>query len=162
MTLIGMITELRRAGVRFVVIGGLAARAHGSSHITDDLDICYEPERDNVERLATTLAGWRAYLRGAEPGLPFAMDRDMIHRTPVMTLVTDLGAIDIMDRVQGVGEYAEVERQAVPAAIGGTEFLALDLPALLAAKRATRRPKDLDQIPELGALLELRRTGKRR
>ena len=28
-------------GVEFVVVGGLAMITHGSSHVTDDLDICF-------------------------------------------------------------------------------------------------------------------------
>jgi hypothetical protein len=35
-------------------------------------------------------------------------------------------------------------------------FRVLDLPALIAAKRATGRPKDVDQLPELEALLALK------
>ncbi len=43
--------------VRFVVVGGLAAAAHGSSRVTNDLDICYDAlDSKNVEALATVLA----------------------------------------------------------------------------------------------------------
>lgn len=164
MTLLGMADRLTAAGVRFVVIGGLAARAHGSARITEDLDICYDPAPDNVKRLAALLAEWHAYLRGVEPGLPFTMDERTFRTTPVMTLITDHGAIDVMDRVPGVGEYHDVARRSVEATNAGTRFRVLDLPALLDAKRATRRPKDQAQIPELEALLELleQRAKKRR
>jgi hypothetical protein len=37
-----------------------SARAHGSPRITEDLDICYEPSRTNVEKLAALLREWRA------------------------------------------------------------------------------------------------------
>ena len=155
MSLLGMVAGLVEAEIDFVVIGGLAARAHGSARITEDLDICYEPGATNVERLASLLREWHAYLRGVE-GLPFIMDERTFRDTPIMTLVTDRGALDVMDRVPGVGNYARVLEASVAISAGSTAFRALDLPALLAAKRATGRPKDLAQIPELEALLELR------
>ena len=159
---IAILEGLSRAGVRFVVVGGVAASVHGSARVTLDLDICYDPDRDNVRRLADVLAGWHAYLRGVEPGLPFAMDERMLHNTPVMTLVTDHGSLDVMDRVLGVGAFDKVLEASIAASAGGTTFRVLDLPALLAAKRATGRRKDVDQIPELEALLETRRRRKRR
>jgi len=50
-----MIEGLTTASVEFVVIGGVAARAHGSTRVTEDLDICYETEPENVDRLAALL-----------------------------------------------------------------------------------------------------------
>jgi len=151
-----MVSGLSQAGVRSVVIGGLAARAHGSTRITEDLDVCYDASPDNVRRLAQVLASWNAYLRGVEPGLPFVMDERMLRNTPVMTLVTDRGAIDIMDVVAGVGTYRDVLAASIEVMADRLAFRALDLPGLLAAKRAARRPRDLEQIPELEALLEMR------
>jgi hypothetical protein len=44
---------------------------------------------------------------------------------------------------------------------GRLRFRILDLPALIAAKRAVGRPKDREQLPELEALRELRRRRER-
>ena len=63
MSLLGMIQGLNRAGIRYVVIGGVAATAHGSVRVTDDLDICFESSKENREKLAEVLRTWRAYLR---------------------------------------------------------------------------------------------------
>jgi hypothetical protein len=156
-----MVSGLTDAGIEFVVIGGLAARAHGSPRITEDLDICYDPGSANVRSLAGLLREWNAYLRGVEPGLPFIMDERTFRDTPIMTLMTSHGALDVMDRVEGVGDFHRVRAASVPIASGALTFRALDLPALLAAKRATGRPKDIAQIPELEALLELRRKAGR-
>jgi hypothetical protein len=152
-----MITRLVEADVEFVVIGGLAARAHGSVRITEDLDICYNPTAENVGRLAAALRDWNPYLRNVDPGLPWTMDARAFRDTPVMTLITDHGAIDVMDRVEGVGDYAKVHAASVAVASDRVTFRALDLPGLLKAKRATGRPKDRDQIPELEALMQLTR-----
>jgi hypothetical protein len=123
---------------------------------------CYDPEADNRRRLAATLAAWGAYLRGVEPGLPFVMDDRTLRTTPVMTLITSQGSIDVMDRVLGVGEFADVLRDSEEVASGDLRFRVLSLAALIRAKRATRRRKDMDQLPELEALLELREKGEGR
>jgi hypothetical protein len=150
------IRALVEARVRFVVIGGVAAGLHGAGRATFDLDICYDPSEENRARLAAILAGWGAYLRGVEPGLPFTMDAKQLRIAPVMTLTTSTGDLDVMDRVAGVGEFDAVLAHSVETSVGELHFRILDLPALLAAKRASARPKDLAQLPELEALLALR------
>lgn len=159
MSLLGMVRGLTDARVEFVVIGGVAARAHGSVRVTEDLDICYSRDGANLDRLALLLAAWRAYPRGIEPGLPFIMDRRTLDNTMILTLITDQGELDLLDRVEGVGNFSAVRRAAVRVeAAGGLMFWALGLKALVRAKRATKRPRDLDQLPELEALLELRKS----
>jgi predicted nucleotidyltransferase len=152
-----IIGALTNAGVRFVVVGGVAAGVHGSTRVTFDLDICYDPAPENTERLATVLLGWHTYLRGLDPGLPFVMDATAFRITPVMTLTTDHGPLDVMDRVVGVGDYSDVLEHSVEVEAGDVRFRALSLAGLVNAKRAARRKKDLDQLPELEALLAMTR-----
>lgn len=159
MTLLGMAARLSEAGIRFVLIGGLAMRAQGSARLTEDLDICYDPAPDNVRALARLLAEWHAYLRGVEPGLPFVMDERTFRTTPVMTLITDHGAIDVMDEVAGVGKWPDVVADSEELEWSGTKMLVLSLRGLIKAKRGSARPKDLAQLPELEALLAMRRRG---
>ena len=45
-----IISVLNQGGVRFVVIGGVAMRLHGSSHITEDIDICYSRKAEDCPR----------------------------------------------------------------------------------------------------------------
>lgn len=153
------IAELLAAGARFVVVGGVAATIQGSARFTNDLDICYHPAPDNLEALVGLLRGWHAYLREVDPGLPFTLDVRALRTTPVMTLTTDLGDIDLLDRIPGIGGYADVLAASEPVRIEGIEFRALTLPALISAKKATGRAKDREHLIELEALLALRRTG---
>lgn len=154
-----MVAGLARAGVRCVVIGGVAGTAHGSRRVTDDLDICYDPEPDNRARLAELLAAWHAYPRGVEAGLPFVMDALTLERAPILTLTTDEGHLDCFDQVQGVGAYAAVAAASEPVTVGAVGFRVLALPALIKAKRAAGRPKDREGLLELEALLALKRRG---
>lgn len=157
MSLGGVLRGLTGAGVRFVVIGGVAGVAHGWSRITNDVDICYDPAPENRVRLARLLQSWHAYLRGVEPGFPFTMDARTLRDVPVLTLVTDEGDLDVMDRVQGVGEYAAVETGSQTIVIEGVPAPTLTLDALIASKRATGRRKDREALLELEALREERR-----
>ena len=156
MSFASMLRGLQSASIRFVVVGGLAATAHGSRRVTDDVDICYDTGDTNVERLASLLVKWKAYPRGIEEGLPFFMDARQFRTTPVMTLTTSQGFIDVLDMVKGVGDYEKCRDRSVQVEAFDIRFRVLDLPALIDAKRATGRPKDIDQLPELEALLALR------
>jgi predicted nucleotidyltransferase len=142
--------------IRFVLVGGVAATVHGSARFTNDVDICYDPAADNVDRLVELLTELQAYLRGVEPGLPFILDARTFRTTPFLTLTSSMGAIDLLDHVPGVGSYKDALARSEIAAIGNTEFRALTLQALIASKKATRRKKDLEHLIELEAILALR------
>jgi hypothetical protein len=151
-----MLRGLTRAKVRFVVVGGVAAAAHGSSRVTNDLDICYDAsDRANLVALAKVLSSWDAYPRGIEPGLPFILDDRTLFGAPVLTLTTTEGDIDGMDRIAGVGDFTAVSLHSEKISALGVRFRVLDLPSLIKAKRAAGRPRDHEHLPELEALLAL-------
>lgn len=155
-----MLAGLVETRIRFIVVGGLAAAAHGSSRVTNDLDICYDAaEGKNVDALGELLADWDAYPRGVETGLPFMMDGRTLRGAPVLTLATTEGDIDVMDRIAGVGDYTAVRKHSERISALGVSFRVLDLPSLIKAKRAAGRPRDFEHLPELEALLALRNKG---
>jgi len=153
-----MLRGLTQQKVRFVVVGGVAAAAHGSSRVTNDLDICYDAsDPANLVALASLLSSWDAYPREIEPGLPFILDDHTLFGAPVLTLTTNEGDIDVMDRIAGVGEYAAVRQHSERISALGVSFRVLDLPSLIKSKRAAGRPRDHDHLPELEALLAMRK-----
>ena len=151
-----MLRGLRESGVKFVVVGGLAGAAHGSRRVTDVLEICYKSRDVNRSKLATVLATWNAYPRGVERGLPFLVDVRQIAITPLMTLATSEGFLDVRDGVKGVGDYEACRRRSQRVEAFDIRFRVLELPALIDSMRASGRPRDIDHIPELEALLALR------
>lgn len=151
-----MLRGLSEAGTEYVVIGGVAAVAHGSTFQTNDLDICYRSDHANIQRLAGLLKQWNAYPRGWEKGLPFEMEARTFATTPVLTLRTSEGDLDLLDRVAGLNGYETALELSEELVAFGITFRALGLEALIRAKEATGRPKDLAQLPMLRALLELR------
>lgn len=153
--------DLVQAGVQFVVVGGVAAGLHGSARVTFDLDICYDPAADNRERLAAVLKRWKASLRGVEPGLPFELDARALAVSHVLTLTSALGDVDIMDSLEGIGAFPRVLANSVEMDVGdGLRCRVLSLRALVKVKRTVRRRKDIDQLPELEALLDMARKSR--
>jgi hypothetical protein len=69
-----LITALQEAGVRFVIIGGVAMRLQGSAHITDNLDVCYARDPENLTLLVNALGPHRVRLRGVPEDVPFRFD----------------------------------------------------------------------------------------
>jgi predicted nucleotidyltransferase len=152
-----ILAALTAHGIRFVIVGGVAATVQGSARFTNDIDLCYDTAPDNVDRLVTLLREWRAYLRGVEPGLPFILDARTFRTTPFMTLTTTMGAIDLLDEVPGVGRYARALAASETGRIGSVEFRSLTLEALIASKRAVRRKKDMEHLVELEAIQAMRK-----
>ncbi|HVV52664.1 MAG TPA: hypothetical protein VHO06_23590 [Polyangia bacterium] len=139
--------------VKFIVIGGAAALAHGTARLTLDVDVVYARDPENIARLARTMASHHPYLRGAPPGLPFRFDEKTIAHGLNFTLVSDLGDVDFLGEIAGGGDFEELRPHAVELAPYGVRCLCLGLPALIRAKRAAGRPKDLEALAELEALL---------
>ncbi len=152
---ITILRELTKHRVRFVVIGGVAAQLHGSARITRDLDILYDAAPDNVERLAALLMSWRSYLRGAEPGLPFTPDAATIKPIEVLTLETEHGKFDVLQRVAGVGRYADALLEIAPVRVADFAVLALSLDALIKSKLAAGRPRDMTEVLELKTMRDI-------
>ena len=141
------------AGVDSIVVGGLAATVHGSARLTQDVDFVYSREPRNIERLALALQPHSPYLRGAPPGLPFEWTAATIARGLNFTLTTAIGDIDLLGEIAGGGDYHALLPHTIEVEIFGHRCRCLDLPALIRAKRASGRPKDLEALAELEAIL---------
>jgi hypothetical protein len=149
-----LLETLWRHEVAFIVVGGAAAIAHGSTRFTQDLDIVYQRCEKNLDRLASALADHKPYLRGVPPGLPFIWDAATLARGLNFPLVTSLGDIDLLGEIPGGGAYEDLSPGAVELQLFRTRCLCLSLPQLIRAKRATGRPKDLEALAELEAIEE--------
>jgi hypothetical protein len=156
-----LVPALVNGSVEFIIVGGAAATAHGSARLTEDLDIVYRRTKDNVARLVQTLAPYKPYLRGAPPGLPFTWDESTLMRGLNFTLITSLGAIDLLGEIAGGGKYENLLADTVRFQLFGVECLCLKIDRLIQTKRAAGRPKDFEAIAELEAILEQRRRSQR-
>jgi hypothetical protein len=137
-----------------VLVGGLAAAAHGSIRTTRDVDVVYDRSEENLVRLARALEPYAPYLRGAPPGLPFKLDVPTLRAGLNFTLTTNVGALDLLGEIAGAGRYSDVISHSRELTLHGVRCFCIDLPTLIATKRAAGRPKDLEAIAELEALRE--------
>ena len=157
-----MLADLVKARVRFVVVGEMAGALHGSERVANELDIVYDA-RDpaTLDALSSRLAEWGAYPRGVERGRPFIMDARTLRAVATLTLTSPEGELDVLERIDGVGEYANVVAHAE--AVKGFDFAfqVLDLPTLIRATRATGRPTDREALLELEVLRDERSGAKR-
>jgi hypothetical protein len=136
-------------------LSGSSPIAHGSAYQTDDLEVCYDPAGDNVARLLELLGDWDAYPRGWEPGLVWYLDERTFRTTPTLTLRTRQGDFDLLDRIDGVGDYNACLSASRPVNIGEGTVRVLNLDALVRAKKTAARRKDRERTVELEALQAL-------
>ena len=151
-----LIAVLAEAGVEFIIVGGLAATAHGSARLTQDIDVVYSRSLENLDRVVLALAPFLPYLRGAPPGLPFGWDSSTLRRGLNFTLTTKIGDIDLLGEVTGGGTYEHLLPHTVVMEFFGHSCRCLDLPWLIRVKRAAGRPRDMESVAELEILLEER------
>jgi predicted nucleotidyltransferase len=148
-----VLRALADAGVRFIIVGGAAATAHGSARLTQDLDVVYRRDAENLRRLAGALAPHEPYLRGVQPGLPFALDEDTLARGLNFTLVSKLGDLDLLGEIVGGGGFDDLIEDSIEIELFGVRCHCLGLRKLIEVKRAAGRPKDLESLAELEELL---------
>jgi hypothetical protein len=152
-----LLRVLAASDVEFVLVGGVAAAAHGSPRSTQDLDIVYSRQDKNLKKLVQALNPLKPYLRGAPPGLPFRFDVATLKAGLNFTLTTDLGWIDLLGEVAGGGNYQLLSAHAAPIEMFGMSCRVLNLDMLIHTKRAAGRPKDFEDVAELETIRERRK-----
>ena len=151
-----LLPVLNRHQVQFILIGGGAGIVHGSQRVTSDVDVVYSRSPDSVARMVEALKPHHPYLRGVPPGLPFRWDAPTILAGLNFTLTTDLGDIDFLGEVSGGGTYEQLLPFTIELEAFGVTCRCVTLDRLIQLKRAAGRPKDLEVIAELQAILDER------
>ncbi|HEU5143299.1 MAG TPA: hypothetical protein VFU04_09105 [Solirubrobacterales bacterium] len=152
-----LLTPLVRRGVDFVMIGGLAGQAHGSSYPSYDLDVVYARNPANIERLVAALREIDVRLRGAPSDLPFLLDAKTIENGSNFTLVTPYGDFDVLGHADGMPDYDNLKAAAPVREILGLEINVASIDHLIAMKRASNRPKDRVMVEEYIVLADEQR-----
>jgi hypothetical protein len=152
-----LLRVLSSAHVNFILVGGVASAAHGSPRSTQDVDVVYSRENENLKRLADALAPLHPYLRGAPPGLPFRLDEATLRSGLNFTLTTDLGWLDLLGEITGGGNYEDLLQHSVLVSVFDCQTRLLNLDSLIQTKRAAGRPKDLEAVAELEILRDRKR-----
>lgn len=143
-----LLVLLQESGFVFVVVGGVAAVAHGSPTFTADLDVA-------APMTAEKMAALRPYhpTHVLDPPEHLATFR-------MLLLATDLGRLDVLGTVDPVGGYASIRAQPMEL-VPGRVFPVIDLEQRIAVKAHVARPKDRQVELELRAILDLKKPGPR-
>ena len=142
------------AGVEFIIVGGAAATAHGSTRLTEDLDLVYSRRKENITRLVKALTPLQPKLRGAPDNLPFRWDEETITKGLNFTLSTSAGWLDLLGEITLGGTFEQLLSDSAKLNVFGYECLCLGLQRLIEVKRAAARRKDFEAIAELQVILE--------
>lgn len=137
-----LLEPLIRNGVEFVLIGGMAGIAHGSTYPSYDLDVVYARGRANIARLVPALEEIGVRLRGAPEDLPFQLDARTIENGANFTFLTPYGDLDVLGDVAGVQAFEDLAANAVERTVGGLPVKIASIDDLIAMKRAANRTKD--------------------
>lgn len=140
--------------VEFVIVGGVAIIAHGVPYATFDLDFCYSRTSENLRKIVLALVSFNPRLRGFPTDLPFIWDERTLQNGTNFTLQPDIGDIDLLGKVAGVGSYLEVFANSMTLKLFDNDVRVLSLEDLIKAKKAAGRPKDLFILPQLETLQE--------
>ena len=129
--------SLRSHDVKYVVIGGIAAIAHGVPRTTFDLDILIEATLENVTRLLKALE--TAGLGTTALTSP----EDVLTRE--ITIFSDRVRIDVQTFTPGL-RFEEAWERRIVMSYQGQEFFVASRQDLIASKRAAGRPRDLEDV----------------
>jgi hypothetical protein len=142
-------------GVRYVLIGGLAAVLHGAPHVTTDVDVVPEDGQANLERLSAALRDLDARIRttGEPEGIPFDHSAESLSRVRVWNLQTSKGDLDITFEPSGTRGYDDLRRDVVRMEVRGIDVPVASLADVVRSKEAAGRARDRAALPALRELL---------
>jgi hypothetical protein len=138
-----LLAALRDAGARFLVVGAHALAAHGVPRVTGDLDLWVESTVDNADRVWAGLGEFGAPLEalGVRPA-------DFIRPEQVIQIGLPPYRVDLMTSISGV-TFDEAWDDRLPGELFGVPVAFLGRVTFLRNKRASGRPKDLEDIRSL-------------
>jgi hypothetical protein len=149
-----LLQRLCDAQIDFVIVGGFAATLHGSSLVTRDLDVCAVLSNENVEKLRRAFRDLRPAHRLTSQKLSFLDNPEPGVELRNLYLWTEIGPVDILGSILGVGEFEQVKAGSIEVELFGRRCRVISIDDLIRAKEALGREKDLLSVKELKALRE--------
>jgi hypothetical protein len=136
-----LLTSLRAAEARFLVVGAYAVGVHGRPRATKDLDVWIEASSDNARRVMKALRDFGAPLGDLvqsdfeSPGTGFKMGEPP-------------SRIDILTQIEGV-RFEDAWPRRLETSFGPVHCAVIGWDDLLTNKRAAGRPQDLADVDAL-------------
>jgi predicted nucleotidyltransferase len=154
-----LLQRLTHAHVDFVIVGGYAGVVHGCTYLTQDVDICCDFSADNLLALQRAISDLHPVHRMTPSRKPLELTPENASEFKNLYLDTDLGRLDCLSEVQGIGPYEHVKQASQPIEVEGMRLRVLTIDALIAAKEAMHRPRDREALRQLKAIRKLAHDG---
>jgi predicted nucleotidyltransferase len=149
-----LLQRLAEAKIDFVIVGGFAAMLHGSSLLTRDLDVCAILTSENLEKLRDVFRELHPVHRMTSPRISFLDNPDPGIPLNNLYLQTDLGPLDLLSKITGVGDFKRVRTASIQVELFGQTVNVMAIEDLIQAKQAIGREKDWLAVKELRAIVE--------
>jgi hypothetical protein len=149
-----ILKRLVEAKVEFSLIGGLASRHYGVTLVTEDVDICARFTLENLQRIESAVKNFHPRHRLTANRLPLEMNEQLFRGLKNLYLITDLGVLDCLGEVAGVGDFDAVLQKSELKQFPFGRCHVLGIEALIDAKKTVGRPHDLAAVTQLAAIKE--------
>ena len=155
-----LLARLNQHRVDFVIVGGVACVLYGTSYVTYDLDICIRLAAENFYRIQAALEDLHPCHRLTPQKLPLELTDELCARLKNMYLQTDLGALDCLGDIAGIGDYDKVAGCSITMSFPFGDCRVLSLDSLIASKEAANRDKDSYALRFLRAIKDRPKAGR--
>ena len=149
--------RLAKGGVDFVIVGGFAGVVHGCTYVTQDIDICCDFSPANLLKLQGAVSDLHPVHRMTPNRKKLKLTQKTCGQLKNLYLDTDIGQLDCMSFIDGVGDYEKVKRASELVKVEDVQLRVLSVGALIKAKNAMNRPRDKQAVLELEAVRKLKR-----
>lgn len=137
------IEALNSSKVKYMLVGGFSVILHGYSRTTGDMDIWVERSSENYKNIKI------AFEKFGMPVFDMTASNFLTHPNwDVFTFGVPPSAIDIMVKLKGL-DFNECFLNAIDFEDEGLLIKCINFKDLVSAKKATSRPKDLDDLENL-------------
>ncbi|MDH4202191.1 MAG: hypothetical protein OEV87_04800 [Phycisphaerae bacterium] len=154
-TYLDLLARLVKHKVRFVLIGEYACIVHGGTLNTVDLDVCCDFSPDNLLRLQQAIADLHPVHRMTPKRPPLSLTEENCQHLNNLYLDTDLGQLDCISSVQGLGDFDQVNELCETIEVEQVQLKVLNRDALIESKKAMNRPRDREAVRELEAIKKM-------
>ncbi|MBN1787030.1 MAG: hypothetical protein JW806_01395 [Sedimentisphaerales bacterium] len=151
-----LLQKLAQNNVEFVLIGGFAGITHGCNYVTQDIDICLDFDKQNLLKMQKALADINPVHRMTPNKLKLQLTEENCQQYKNLYLDTDLGQLDCISFVKGVGNYQQAKDKSISIETDSLKIQVLDIDALIEAKKTMNRQKDKQAVIELETIKKLK------
>jgi len=154
--LFNLLERLVNAGVDFVIIGGFADVVHGCTYVTQDIGICCDFKPATMLALQKAISDLHPVHRMTPGRKKLELTEQTCGQFKNLYLDTDIGQLDCLSFIDGLGDYGEVRRESELIEVEEIKMRVLSVDALIKTKKSMNRLRDKEAVLQLEAIKKLR------